>query len=252
LKWRQWLFLVPAIVTAAVGIAAGLAGCGISDIAGLPADEAAGARLTGGSIPGGEKVEGVVVDSPGGAGVRDLDGDGYDPAVGADVNLTAQSTEPMHTTTGNDGWFGFDDPPAGRCHISFDLDGDSQSTDVSVHQRGSDRSQLVAWLLSPDEQDQASHRKHNAVRLREETDCMSPGDEQSITATVDGYSGKARELVWVMQTRTDARLVPTGSPDVTRLVAGSESGVVWVQAQLSESKSRRIRINIMGRDRWWH
>jgi len=250
MQWRKWLFLSPVIILAAAGIAAGLAGCGIGDIAGPPSDEAAGVRLTGGSIPGGEKVQGVVVDSDGDAGVRSSDGDDYDPAVDANVDLTGQSGESIHTATGDDGWFGFDDPPSGRCFIAFDLDEDSQSTDVNVNPRGSDRVQLIARLLSPSEQEEAGRRRHNRVRLHEETEWMSQGDEQSITAAIDGYKGQARELVWVMQTRIDAQLLPTGTPNVARLVAGSESGVVWLHAQLSESKSKKIKITIVGSGHW--
>lgn len=232
-----------------VAVAVSTVGCGAGDIAwGPEVGTLVGARLTSGSCPGGEIVEGSVplppANPPGGGGsVRVLGGLlDYVPAVGAVVELERANNTVAVARTDELGRFRIENTDPGTRIIRISLGQAVNSTDIEVQSKGGQRVSLVAAPVVPS----GVSVRRTRIDLWAPSQTVQAGNTLRITAAVDGTGLTEPMLAWVLHTRTGASLEPTGSPNVVKLVAGQYPGRAELRAHLPGVKSNRMVINILG------
>lgn len=240
--------VVPALLVLCVAmLACAFSACGASSLPML-GPEGAGSRLTGGSVPDGELVNGTVVASwllPPGATARGfampLVG-GYIPARGASVVLLGPDGLPVQAESDDLGRFSLD--ASGRQHgrLTFALGDGSNGTTVELKLKKHESVYVVAGLVPDGES--VSAGLDPEVSIRANATRVPVGATVLISATIDDPSIPASELVWVMRTGTDATLEPTARPDRIIVRTGLESGEAKVTAHLGDGKSHTITIHI--------
>jgi len=234
----RWLGLVCLIV-----VTGWVSGCGggapTSD---NPAASSTGIRTGGGSIPDGEDVSGVVVSSTNTLPplVRSAGADAYVPAEGAQVVLEGPDGAREVCVTGSDGRFAFRAPHSGRSLLRFDLNGNSNAADIQVKVRGGKRTEVVAGLVPEDSQAPAGSR--DRIRIAADAPWVRPGEPVYVRAFLQRAATGCPEIVWLMETRTDASIFPTSDPNVLEVRAGSGTGWVEVQARLERAESNTVRL----------
>jgi len=248
--------LVAMALSAGVSVAL-LSGCQVSGT--LPDDgpwDSAEVRTGGGSIPDGAAVAGTVATYQRTLGVsaRALWALPQVLETGTEVTITGVDGRTDRTTAGNGGLDGRTGGPSGRRFAfggSYEGDyvvsfarGDSwNTTRVHLSRRNGQRCEIVAGLLSPD----ADIADVEDGRLRVFCDTERPRIGQAPTlvyATLGGVREARPEIVWVMQTDTDASLLPSGRPDEVFVVAGQRGGKVAVWAQLGNATSRAVGLRV--------
>jgi len=225
-------------------------GCGVEAMTPFDYGDDASVRLTGGSIPGGQKVCGYALCPFDGAGVRDVGGALW---VLADALVTLQG--PSGATLSDwtdDGAFGFDNPADGPSTLSFDLNGDGLDTQVTinVNARSPLRTEVCAGVLPSTGDTGTKHTKVEVNASATKLLLSDPGAQAVVSATVDGLATATPDLVWVMETTTDARLVPLGVGDgvyvTDRVVVmpRTTQGEVTIWAQVPGARSVRVSMKI--------
>jgi len=242
-----------AVVAALLGSAAliAIAGCAATALTPFDYGDEAGVRLTGGSIPGGrQRFCGYVLGPYDGVCMRAA-GDAFWELAAAQVTLQGPSGVPL-TQVAVGGVFGFDNPQAGKSTLSFDLNGDGVDTQVGINVSANDaiRTEVIAGVLPLDA---TSDKKHSKVSIEAGTTTLflsNPTARAVVSATVDDLTVATPDLVWVMETQTDARMVPFEVGDgvyVTDKVVvlpRSTQGEVVIWAQLPDKKSNNASISI--------
>jgi hypothetical protein len=247
---RKWLAIAPMALVASCVLAAALAGCGPGDVVGLlanPAEESSSPvtpRLTGGSVPGGEIVCGYIVPDYGTVGVRSAGADDA-PVV---VSLVSASGETQSDGADEDGWFGFAWAKPGKSRLEFAPPTGGETTTVTVNVKGDHRVQVISGFVPGTERPKS--RWHRKIRLESGADTVEVGCPEPviITASIDGERRPDAQLVWVMETTTDCKLVPTSAPDTVLLYAGSTEGGAEIRAELLNSKSKKLKIRVIEPD----
>jgi len=218
-----------------------VSGCGGDGLlTGSPADPSTAIRTGGGSIPDGEMVSGVVVSSYGSLPSlsRSVGSGGYVPASGASVVLEGPAGTVATGTTDADGCFALETPHCGRSFLRFDLNGNSNAADIQVKAKGGKRTEVVAGLVPEDYEAPAGGR--NRIRVFAADPWVGPGESVYVRASLQRIATACPEIVWLMETRTDASVFPTSDPSILEVRAGSETGWVEVQARLERAKSNKV------------
>jgi len=246
-QWCKWLAIAPMALVAGCVLAGALAGCGPGDVVGLlanPAEEGGSPitpRLTGGSVPGGEIVCGFIVPDYEAAG-GGLAGAGDPPVT---VSLIAANGETQSDGADEDGWFGFARAKPGKSRLEFAPPAGGEPTSVTVNVKGDRRVQIVSGFVPG--ADKGKRRWHSRIRLVPDAGTVQVGCPEPVvvTAQIDGQRRPDAQLVWVMETTTDCKLVPTSASDTALLYAGSMEGRAEIRAELLNSKSKKLKIRIV-------
>jgi len=252
---RQVRLAMAAIAASSVVVAL----CGCQATGGTQADwplAPAHVRTGGGSIPDGVPVVGTVVEYKLLTGVpSDASSPSYMPVSGVDVTI-ADATGAIEVTNTSDGFLpdgGYDPLPAGgfvfadanpgRSRLTFDINGDSNATEAYVSVKGDERCEVIAGLVS--DGSVAPDGLNAKVRASCDEKRVPPGSEPVLVcATIEHLRNAWPEIVWVMQTATDATLVPGSRPNEVLVVPGALEGKVRVYAYLEDARSNGVGIAI--------
>ncbi len=209
------------------------AGCG-GDVVGA-ADEV-GSRTLGGSVPGG-RVSGRTVSY---VDVSTRSGDsGYAPRPGVLVTLGEPDGDAQRATTGSDGWFDFSDTEAGVSTLTFDQNADGNRISLEVAEEGESDIEVLAGLV-PDVWNSGAGSR---IGIWASGNHVRTGESIWLSTTWGSRVGS--EIVWILETDTDAHLEPTYWGTAPRLRAGAETGKVLVRAKTVNATSNTIVIWIV-------
>lgn len=245
---------IAVAVLVGIAIMATIMGCTASALTPFGTGDEAGMRLSGGSCPGGQKVCGYALRPFSGVSARGLGDELWELADGAVVTLQGPVGAPLTDET-YQGAFGFEDPPVGESVLSFDANGDGQPTEVKidVKDKAEERTEVVAGVLNLSANMSGRHSKIQVEASTDELLLTDPGPQAVVSATVDDLSVASPDLVWVMETKTDARMMPFAvgggvySTDKVVIRAGNIKGRVKIWAQLPDKESNTLMIGISER-----
>jgi hypothetical protein len=264
---HRYLLLIPAMAFAALMAALGM-GCqpgvavlggGLTDLGGASNAPDPWIRTGGGSIPDGSGVSGTTVtyDS---AQVRALAlSMSYEPVSGTRVvlvaadgqTMVATSSDGVSTTGGlnsrSAGLFAFNCLGTGKYVLSIDLNRNLVPTLAEVRTDTVEgiRSKVVASLVPSGSVSQDG--KETELDLSCSTSRVSPNSGPVVVSGVFAHLNQASpDIVWVMQTKTDATIQPGPKASQVVVVPGQVEGSLSIRASLETGRTREVRIDVEG------
>ncbi len=254
-RWL-WIALGVGLLVAALALAGGCgAGSGtLDDSAGD-----AGARTGGGSIPDGAKVEGHVyakvgVSSSAPVQIRGsanppslptIPGSGTSattPASGIRVTLGMPDGGTLETYADSNGKFEFAAPYQGQWPLSFELASGVRSTTVDVAPLGGRRSELLARFV----QTGGTAPVPGALVVSLAQPGAPSGPSTALRATDNGVEVTSTDIIWTMETLTDATITPAASQGVAVVNGGTITGSAEVRARVPAGVSNTLTLSIAG------